>query len=77
MCALLAALRKHDISSPGGGGPPPVGSWENPSYSVAITDLEAIETRVKYEASEEAKRQKKLGGERPSPGPHEVKESEK
>ncbi|KAK0326315.1 hypothetical protein LTR82_003062 [Friedmanniomyces endolithicus] len=72
MCALLAALRKHDISSPGGGGPAP-----NPGYSVALTDVDAIEARNKYEAVEEAKRQKKLGGERPSPSPHEVKENEK
>ncbi|KAG9516552.1 hypothetical protein KCV07_g6719, partial [Aureobasidium melanogenum] len=60
MCALLSALRKHDIKSPGGGGPPPVGSWENPGYSVAVTDAEAQEARAKYEAEEEAKRLKKL-----------------
>ncbi|KAG9959722.1 hypothetical protein KCU61_g7181, partial [Aureobasidium melanogenum] len=60
MCALLSALRKHDIKSPGGGGPPAVGSWENPGYSVAVTDAEAQEARAKYEASEEAKRLKKL-----------------
>ncbi|KAG9563621.1 hypothetical protein KCU71_g6667, partial [Aureobasidium melanogenum] len=60
MCALLSALRKHDIKSPGGGGPPPVGSWENPGYSVAVTDIEAQEARAKYEAEEEAKRLRKL-----------------
>jgi len=77
MCALLAALRKHDISSPGGGGPPPVGSWENPGYSVAITDPDAMEARNRYEASEEAKRQKKLGVSGPPPEQQEVKADEK
>jgi hypothetical protein len=62
MVALLTALRKHDINSPGGGTPPPVGSWQNPGYSVAITDPEAQQARAEYEAEEEAKRLKKLNG---------------
>jgi hypothetical protein len=65
LCALLAALRKHSISSPGGGGDPPVGSWENPGYSVAITDNEAQEARAAYEAKEEEKRLKKLNADGP------------
>lgn len=69
MCALLSALRKHDIKSPGGGGPPPVGSWENPGYSVAVTDAEAQEARAKYEAEEEAKRLKKLNEHALEPNP--------
>jgi hypothetical protein len=74
MVALLTALRKHDIQSPGGGGPPPVGSWENPGYSVNITDTEAQEARARYEAEEEEKRLKKLNGD--TRGPEEQKASD-
>ncbi|PVH90138.1 hypothetical protein DM02DRAFT_684941, partial [Periconia macrospinosa] len=63
LCALLAALQKHSICSPGGGGPPPVGSWENPGYSVTIADEEAQGARTAYEEREEAKRLKKLNAD--------------
>jgi hypothetical protein len=56
----LKALRKYSISSPGGGDNPPVGSWENPGYSVTISDEEAQEARAACEAREEEKRLKKL-----------------
>jgi hypothetical protein len=56
----LTALRKYSIRSPGGSEYPPVGSWENPGYSVTITDEEAQEARAACEAREEEKRLKKL-----------------
>ncbi|KAF2174553.1 hypothetical protein K469DRAFT_490552, partial [Zopfia rhizophila CBS 207.26] len=46
LCALLTALRKHSITSPGGGGDPPVGSWENPGYSVTVMEEEAQRARA-------------------------------
>ncbi|KAH9203836.1 Mechanosensitive ion channel-domain-containing protein, partial [Leptodontidium sp. 2 PMI_412] len=63
LCAILTALRKHSISSPGGGDAPLVGSWENPSYSVTITDEEAQGARAAHEAKEEEKRMEKLNAD--------------
>jgi hypothetical protein len=63
----LKALRKYSISSPGGGDHAPVGSWENPGYSVTITDKEAQEARAACEAREEEKRLKKLTVDTPKP----------
>lgn len=60
MCALLTALKKHSISKPWGGKPPDTGSWENPAYSVTLTDVEAREARERWEAGEEKDRAKKM-----------------
>lgn len=46
MCALVLAMRKVPINPPGGGGKP-LGDPLNPSYTVAIPDTQAIETRTK------------------------------
>lgn len=61
----MTALRKHSVSSPGGGGDPPVGSWENPSYSVTTTDKEAQDARAAHQAKEEEKRMNKLNADGP------------
>jgi hypothetical protein len=60
MCALMTALKKHSISKPWGGKPPDAGSWENPAYTVTLTDTEAREARERWEAEEEKDRAKKM-----------------
>jgi hypothetical protein len=46
MCALAIALKKVPILAPGGGGEP-LGGPTNPSYSVAVTDDWALDSRYK------------------------------
>ncbi|KAG0648727.1 Mechanosensitive ion channel Msy1 [Hyphodiscus hymeniophilus] len=55
MCALVLALRKVPIYGPGGGGEP-LGGPTNPSYSVAVSDSLAAESRDKAAEAKEAKR---------------------
>lgn len=55
MCALLASLRRIPIAPPGG-SLPPLGGPANPSYSVTISDADAIAARANHDAEVEAKR---------------------
>ena len=55
MCALVLALRKIPIYSPGGGAEP-LGGPTNPGYSVAIDDSWAAEARAKVSAAKEQQR---------------------
>ncbi|RFU78956.1 mechanosensitive ion channel family [Trichoderma arundinaceum] len=55
MCALAVALKKVPILAPGGGGEP-LGGPTNPSYSVAVTDEWAIESRDKAAMATDAAR---------------------
>jgi hypothetical protein len=55
MCALLSAMRKVPIDGPGGSGPG-AGSINNPTYSVAIPDELAKESRAKFDADKDAKK---------------------
>jgi hypothetical protein len=55
MCALVLALRKIPIFSPGGGGTP-LGDPSNPSYSVAVSDQDAITAREKAAKAADARR---------------------
>ncbi|KAF7512368.1 hypothetical protein GJ744_001936 [Endocarpon pusillum] len=76
ICALLAALRKFSISAPGGGGEPPVGSWENPGYSVTVSDEEALAARDAWEKREEEKKAKQLNPDAFPPEDEKGKEKE-
>ncbi|MCJ1472589.1 hypothetical protein MMC13_001238 [Lambiella insularis] len=55
MCALVLALRKVPIYGPGGGGAA-LGSSDQPTYSVAVTDAEAASRRDAFAKAKEAKR---------------------
>lgn len=55
MCALVLAIRKVPIYGPGGGASAQ-GSSDNPSYSVSVSDAEAIKARDKASQAKEAKR---------------------
>lgn len=55
MCALVLALRKIPINAPGGGGAA-LGSADQPSYTVAVSDAEAAANRDAYTKKQEAKR---------------------
>ncbi|MCJ1398896.1 hypothetical protein MMC11_002097 [Xylographa trunciseda] len=55
MCALVLALRKVPIYAPGGGGAA-LGSSDQPSYSVAISDMEAAARREAFSTAKAAKR---------------------
>lgn len=55
MCALAVALKKIPIHGPGGGGEA-LGGPTNPSYSVAVTDEWASESRDKAAKATDAKR---------------------
>ena len=55
MCALVLALRRVPIYGPGGGGAA-LGSNDQPTYSVAISDAEAAERRNEFSAAKDAKR---------------------
>lgn len=56
MCALVLALRKVPIYAPGGGGAA-LGSIDQPTYSVSVTDAEAA---AKCEAFTKTKEEKRL-----------------
>ncbi|MCJ1386142.1 hypothetical protein MMC17_009268 [Xylographa soralifera] len=55
MCALVLALRRVPIYAPGGGGAA-LGSNDQPTYSVAVSDAEAVERRDAFSAAKAAKR---------------------
>ena len=55
MCALVLALRKVPINAPGGGGAA-LGSADQPTYSVSVTDQEAMANRAAFNDARDAKR---------------------
>jgi len=55
MCALVQAMRRVPIYGPGAGGPG-AGEKANPTYSVAISDTEAQESKEEFAKQKEAKR---------------------
>ena len=55
MCALVLALRKIPINAPGGGGPA-LGSVDQPTYSVAVSDAQAAANREAAAKTRDAKR---------------------
>ena len=55
MCALVLALRKIPINAPGGGGPA-LGSVDQPTYSVAVSDAQAASNREAAAKARDAKR---------------------
>lgn len=55
MCALVLALRKVPIYAPGGGGAV-LGSLDQPSYTVAVSDQQAASNRDAFDKSKDAKR---------------------
>lgn len=56
MCALALSLKKVPIFGPGGGGAPPVGSFENPQYAVTVDDDYAAQAREKAAREADAAR---------------------
>ena len=55
MCALVLALRKIPIYAPGGGSAA-LGSADQPSYTVAVSDEQASANRTAYDKTKDAKR---------------------
>ena len=55
MCALVLALRKVPINGPGGAGPA-LGSADQPTYSVAVSDAQAAANREAAAKAKDAKR---------------------
>lgn len=55
MCALVLALRKIPINAPGGGGPA-LGSVDQPTYSVTVSDSQAAANREAAAKTRDAKR---------------------
>ena len=55
MCALVLALRKIPINGPGGGGPA-LGSVDQPTYSVNVSDAQAATNREAAAKARDAKR---------------------
>ena len=55
MCALVLALRKIPLYAPGGGDAA-LGSSDKPTYTVAVSDDEAVKAREAYAATKEGKR---------------------
>lgn len=55
MCALVLALRKIPINGPGGGGPA-LGSVDQPTYSVTVSDAQAAANREAAAKARDAKR---------------------
>ncbi len=55
MCALVLALRKIPINGPGGGGPA-LGSVDQPTYSVTVSDAQAAANREAAAKTRDAKR---------------------
>lgn len=54
MCALVLALRKVPIYAPGGGGAV-LGSVNQPTYSVNVTDEQARQARAEFDKGKDAK----------------------
>ena len=57
MCALVLAMRKVPIYAPGGGGAA-LGSADQPSYSVAVSDEQAAAARAAFDKSKADKHMK-------------------
>jgi len=55
MCALVLSLRKIPINGPGGGGAA-LGSVDQPSYNVSVSDTTATANRDAFTKSKDAKR---------------------
>lgn len=55
MCALVLAIRKIPINAPGVGAAA-LGSADQPSYSVAVSDAEAAASRDAFKRAQDAKR---------------------
>lgn len=55
MCALVLALRKIPINGPGGAGPV-LGSADQPTYSVTVSDAQAAANREAAAKTQDAKR---------------------
>jgi hypothetical protein len=55
MCALVLALRKIPIYAPGGGGSA-LGSADQPTYTVSVSDAEAADRRAAFAKAKEGKR---------------------
>ena len=55
MCALVLALRKIPLNAPGGGGPA-LGSVDQPTYSVTVSDAQAAANREAAAKAKDAKR---------------------
>lgn len=55
MCALVLALRKIPINAPGGAGAA-LGSADQPTYSVAVSDAQAAANRDAFSKAKDAKR---------------------
>lgn len=55
MCALVLTLRKVPINAPGGGSAA-LGSADQPTYSVSVSDQEAAARREEFKKSQDAKR---------------------
>lgn len=64
MCALVLALRKIPINAPGGGGPA-LGSVDQPTYSVTVSDSQAAANREAAAKTRDAKRL--FPAEKPAP----------
>ena len=55
LCALVLALRKIPIYGPGGGGAT-LGSVDQPTYTVAVSDHQASDNRDAFDKAKDAKR---------------------
>ena len=55
MCALVLALRKIPLYAPGGGDAA-LGSSDKPTYTVTVSDDEAVKAREAYAATKDGKR---------------------
>ena len=55
MCALVLAIRKVPINAPGGADAV-LGSSDKPTYSVSVSDAEAVAARAAYARKQEGKR---------------------
>ena len=55
LCALVLALRKVPIYAPGGGGAA-LGSVDQPSYTVAVSDQQAADARAEFDKTKDGKR---------------------
>ena len=65
MCALVLALRKVPIYAPGGGGAT-LGSVDQPTYSVAVSDEQAAAARANFDKTKSGKHMKSSKTSKPS-----------
>ncbi|KAK4694603.1 hypothetical protein P7C71_g3008, partial [Lecanoromycetidae sp. Uapishka_2] len=68
MCALVLALRKIPINAPGGGGAA-LGSADQPTYSVAVSDAQAAANRDAFAKAKDEKRLFPASKPDPAPAP--------